>query len=330
MLTGGVDDQMSGEPLLRVLIGAHRLPASSDQPILIVEAEEDRVQRLRQQLSKEASHAPLQIHQAALAASSRELTWHRFNDDRLNGTLPLERLLHLYPNLLRVHQENLQAHTLAEVLAEWPAATESQRSIELILNQGDPIQALEGAGDWQQRIQVITLEAHQSQDPWLEGFKDWCQNHHYQPDAQQPFCWNRDPLAVELTGLSTELVSLRKQLEEAQQNLRKQMEEARQKGSRQERILEALRHVFPAQVYRERRPDLAAISNDALVDHFINHGIQEGTDLRPDNLTEELQQLREARQQEAARNALLERKMHDTAQQINLLKDMFIRLMANQ
>jgi hypothetical protein len=65
------------------------------------------------------------------------------------------------------------------------------------------------------------------------------------------------------------------------------------------------------------------------VDHFINNGIQEGTDLRFDAIAAELRQLRDARQQEAARNALLERKSQDTAQQIDLLKDMFTRLMAN-
>lgn len=309
---------MSGEPLLRVLIGAQRLPAPSDQPTLIVEAEAERVERLRQQLSRAAGQAPLQIQQGVLAASPGELTWHRFNDARLNGTVPLERLQQLYPNLKLVQEEQLQAQTLAEVLAQWPAAAEGQQAITLTLSQGDPIQVLEGAAAWQQRIQVISLQAPKTQDLWLQEWQAWCLHHGFKPDSQQPLRWNQDPLAAELGDLRREVDRLNQQLAEAQQ-----------RGSRLELTLEALQHVFPYPVYRERRPDLGEFANDALVDHFINNGIQEGTDLRFDSIAAELGQLRDARQQEAARNALLERKSQDTAQQIDLLKDMFTRLMAN-
>jgi cell division protein FtsB len=309
---------MSGEPLLRVLIGAQRLPAPSDQPTLIVEAEAERVERLRQQLSKGAGQAPIQIQQGVLAARPGELTWYRFNDARLNGTVPLERLQQLYPNLKLVQEEQLQAHTLAEVLAQWPAAAESQHAIALTLSQGDPIQVLEGAGTWQQRIQVISLQTPKTQDLWLHECQAWCLANGFKPESQQPLCWDLDPLATELRGLRSEVDQLNQQLAEAQQ-----------RGSRLERTQEALHHVFPYQAYRERRPDLGEFSNDALVDHFINNGIQEGTDLRFDAIAAELRQLRDARQQEAARNALLERKSQDTAQQIDLLKDMFTRLMAN-
>jgi hypothetical protein len=309
---------MPGEPLLRVLIGAQRLPAPGDQPTLIVEAEAERVERLRQQLSKQSGQAPLQVHQAALAASPGALTWYRFNDARLNGTVPLEQLQQPYPNLQLVREEQLQAHTLAEVLAQWPAAAASPQAIALTLSQGDPIQVLEGAGAWEQRIQVISLHFPKMQDLWLQQCQAWCQAHGFKPDAERALCWNQDPLAVELIGLGREV-----------DRLNQQLAEAKLRGSRLESTLEALHHVFPYQTYRERRPDLAAFTNDELVDHFLNTGIQEGTDLRFDAIAAELSQLGDARQQEAARNALLERKSQDTAQQIDLLKDMFTRLMAN-
>jgi hypothetical protein len=309
---------MAEEPLLRVLIGANRLPAPSNQPTLILEAEPDRVKRLQQQLSKDTSQPPYQIRQAALAASSGELSWYRFNDVRLNGTVAVERLQELYPNLLLVQEEQLQARTLAELLAEWPAAAEGQDSIVLTLNQGDPIQVLEGAGAWQERIQVIILQTPKTQDLWLQELQTWCQTHGFQPDSQQPLRWNLDAQAVELNGLQRQINDLIQQLAEAQQRL-----------TCLDRTQETLRHVFPYQAYRERRPDLAGLSNDELLDHFINNGMQEGTDLRFDVIASELSEIRQARHQEAARNALLERKTQDTAQQIDLLKDMFTRLMAN-
>jgi hypothetical protein len=237
---------------------------------------------------------------------------------RLNGTVAVERLQELYPNLLLVQEEQLQARTLAELLAEWPAAAEGQDSIVLTLNQGDPIQVLEGAGAWQERIQVIILQTPKTQDLWLQELQTWCQTHGFQPDSQQPLRWNLDAQAVELNGLQRQINDLIQQLAEAQQRL-----------TCLDRTQETLRHVFPYQAYRERRPDLAGLSNDELLDHFINNGMQEGTDLRFDVIASELSEIRQARHQEAARNALLERKTQDTAQQIDLLKDMFTRLMAN-
>jgi len=40
-----------------------------------------------------------------------------------------------------------------------------------------------------------------------------------------------------------------------------------------------LSHVFPYSIYRENRPDLAAFDDKQLVEHFVTHGINEGTDL---------------------------------------------------
>jgi regulator of replication initiation timing len=309
---------MAVEPLLRVLVGANRLPAPSGQPTLIVEADTDRVEKLRLQLTRGGNQAPCLIRQAVLAARPGQLTWYRYNDGRLNGTVPLALLQDDYPNLLLIQEDKLQAQTLADVLEEWPASAEGQPSIALTLSQGDPVDVLEGAGAWQQRIQQIVLQTPRAQELWLQPCQTWCLDHGFVTDPLQPLRWTLDPLSHELSSLRNEVGSIREQLTHA-------MDQA----NRLDITMNVLRHVFPYHSYSEKRPDLADLSDEALVDHFINNGYSEGTDLRFENFLCELRQLREKLDREAARNALLDRKSQDTAQQIDMLKDMFSRMMAN-
>jgi cell division protein FtsB len=69
------------------------------------------------------------------------------------------------------------------------------------------------------------------------------------------------------------------------------------------------------------------------VDHFVVHGIHEGINLQfsalESNLQSQLQQLRAEREAETARVELLQEKSRHTAQQLDLLKDLFARLMVN-
>jgi hypothetical protein len=315
---------MEGLNLLRVLIGPLRLTAELPQPTLLVEADADRLSAYRQQFAHWLSTGDLEFRQAVLAATANnEVSWYAYNDPRLNGVVPLERWQPLYPNLQLSGQTVLPAETLANILSNWPAAAEHNRELDLTIAQGDPLQVLAGAGSWLQRLRRIQVQGPRAAELWLNSLDPWLQNHGFRPDPHDPLIWTLDPLAAKLSQQQAELEALR---------LHQQQEQDSQ-AAREQQILSALRHVFPYTTYRQQRPDIASFSDEDLVDHFVMHGIHEGINLQfstlESTLQSQLQQLRAEREAETARVELLQEKSRHTAQQLDLLKDLFARLMVN-
>ncbi|TVS07683.1 MAG: hypothetical protein EA413_00490 [Cyanobium sp. PLM2.Bin73] len=311
---------MEGLDPLRVLIGATRLPSAEQQPTLVVDAEADRLERLRQQLGPRIGTGDVSFRQAVLGASPQAaLNWFRFNDARLNGVVPLERWQHAYPNLQLSGQEVLSAHTLEDILNDWPAAQDGQRGIDLTISQGDPIQALSGAGGWLHRLEHIQLQGPQAEALWREFCDAWLEQHGFRADPQKPLCWILDPMAAKAIRQQAEIETLRLQ---HQQDLL-------QHAKRQDELQAALSHVFPFATYRQQRPDIAGFNDRDLVDHFVGFGIHEGVNLQFSAVESELQQLRTDRAAENARIELLNEKTRHTAQQLDLLKDLIGRLMVN-
>lgn len=88
----------------------------------------------------------------------------------------------------------------------------------------------------------------------------------------------------------------------------------------------ALRQIFPYSIYRDLRPDLNSLNDQDLVDHFVNHGIREGVNLTPNAIEAELQQLRVSLDNANSVAELCRQKSSDTAAQLDLLKDLFVKL----
>ncbi|QVL52597.1 MAG: hypothetical protein KFB97_14585 [Cyanobium sp. M30B3] len=314
--------------LLRVLIGPRRFEDWNPQPTLVVEAETDRLAVLRQQFAHRLASGNLECRQAVLAATANsEVDWHTYNDPRLNGVVPLERWQPHYPNLQHSGHAIFPADTLANILSTWPAAADHNKELELSIGQGDPLQVLLGAGSWLQRLRRIQLQGPRAAELWRESIDSWLQDQGFRPDPHDPLIWNLDPLAVRLSQQQREFETLHLQYQEELQELAEQASKTK----------EALRQIFPYNVYKEKRPDLAAFTDHQLLDHFVNTGIHEGVNLQfsalENALQSQLQQLhaeREAeREAETARVELLQEKSRHTAQQLDLLKDLFARLMVN-
>jgi hypothetical protein len=268
---------------LRVLIGASRLPSGDGRPTLIVEAEAEHVEELRLRLSRSLSGGPFEVvHTVIVGESEAELAWFYYNDTRMNGPVELERWQRLYPNTVLDRQEARSGQTLAKILKAWPSAQDERLAIELTISQGDPIQALIGAGDWLLRIQHVQLQGPGAEALWGEACDDWLQKHGFRPDSQASLSWNMDPLASQLIRLKAD--------HKAQSSL--QQQEAQQRAMREKLILAALSHVFPYSVYRNKRPDLSDLKDDGLMRHFVNNGINEDVDLRFGILEAEIQQLK--------------------------------------
>lgn len=315
---------MEGLNLLRVLIGPLRLTAELPKPTLLVEADADRLSAYRQQFAHWLSTGDLEFRQTILAATANsDVCWYSYNDPRLNGVVPLERWLPLYPNLQLSGQTVLPAETLADILSTWPAAAEHNGELDLTIAQGDPLQVLAGAGRWLQRLRRIQVQGPRAAELWLGSLDPWLQEQGFRQDPHDPLIWTLDPLAAKLNQQQAEFEALR---------LHQQQEQDSQ-AAREQQLLSALRHVFPYTTYRQQRPDIASFSDEDLVDHFVVHGIHEGVNLQfsalEGTLQSQLQQLRAEREAETARVELLQEKSRHTAQQLDLLKDLFARLMVN-
>lgn len=312
---------MNDPSLIRVLVGASRLPTNQDQATMIVNAENEHIEELRLQLSRSHGGFPLLLSQAVLAASHHsEVIWFRYNDSRLNGVVSPERWKIEYPNIQLERQETLQATTLSQILSGWPAANEGNQGIEVTLAQGDPIEVLSGAGEWWQRIRRITLLGPKANILWKEACDAWLEQRGFRQDPQVPLSWMLDPLAAQLISQQAVIEALRQQ----------HQEDLKQHAKREQELLMALNHVFPYTAYREKRPDMVTYKDQDLVRHFVVHGIREGVDLTFSGVQNELQQLRAQRTHDAGRLELLESKTRQTAQHLELLKEMFARLMVNQ
>lgn len=328
--------------MLQVLVGASQLPVDEHQPILIIEAEEERLESLRLQLSRAQGCLPVKMVKGILAsATEAEVTWFRFNDKRMNGVLPLEQWQVAYPNIQLTSQETCQAQTLATILSSWPEAQDTQHDIYLMISQGSPIDVLNGSGEWLQRIKRVSIQSPQAKMLWMEACDSWMQQHGFRQDHEDPLTWNIDPLASELTHKQAEINALLQRHKEGQE----------QHAKREQELLAALIHVFPYSSYRDKRPDLVKFKDQELVNHFVSCGIREGVDLQFISVHRELQRLTDEKQrlldekqrlveekerqlveekdEEAAKLELLDNKMRQTAQQLEVLKELFARLMVN-
>jgi hypothetical protein len=311
---------MDDPSLLRVLVGASRLPADEHRPTLIVEAENDHIESLRLQLSRAQGSPQIIIKEAVLAsAPESQVTWFCYNDTRMNGIIPHERWQTEYPNIQLERQVSLQAKTLDQMLSEWTPAQDSQSRFELSISQGNPIDVLKGAGEWLQRLVRVRLQGPRVKTLWLEACDEWLQQHGFRLDPSAPISWSLEPLAAELIRKQAEIAALRQQ----------HLEKEDLHNKREQDLKAALSHVFPYATYRSKRPDLMKFKDPELVNHFVVYGLHEGVELQFSSTQREMQGIREEMAQQEARLSLLESKSRHTAQHLEMLKELFARLMVN-
>jgi chromosome segregation ATPase len=92
-------------------------------------------------------------------------------------------------------------------------------------------------------------------------------------------------------------------------------------------ILTAMTRIFPADYYRSQQPELAQVSDQDLIDHFIGHG--QSLELPPYHhvLQAELANLAQQRDEARAKLSLLEANFAQTTSEISTLKDLLSRLL---
>jgi len=94
-----------------------------------------------------------------------------------------------------------------------------------------------------------------------------------------------------------------------------------------DQVMKALLHVFPYEHYAEARPDLARMTNEERVIHFVRAGIHDGLSLECSMLCEKLEAMHvEKSKLLVARLSELEVLVSDYSARLSVLQDLFVRL----
>lgn len=280
--------------LLDVLVGSSQRLTEDSTPFLVVEAEPARIEELRQSLAASPSPVEVILHQAVLAATPQlDVAWYVFSDPRFNGVVPLERWREHYPNLMLQHVEKISSQTLAEILADSPAFADEQEAISLIIRQGDPVEVLKGAAHWLHRFCRIEVQGPKVEWLWLEGCGRWLEEQGFCREPDSACVWTLDPHSAKLLLKTKEIDDLKNQLAQQTQlaqQIQQQQQEIEHNHQQLQQAQEAFDLIFPYAAYREKRPDLAHLSDPELVAHFMAHGRHEGVHLDHESLHHEWQQ----------------------------------------
>lgn len=186
---------------LNVVIGAPSLITQLPEgPTLLVEAEGERLAAFSAAL--EHRQHPLHWHQAILAAEADTLlTWHRFSDRRLDGPLDQKGWQPHYPNVQLLASQSLVATRLETLLEDWPQVKDSSGTFQLLVRQGDPLAALQGAGPWLRRLERVELLGPRAAQIWGETMDAWLVARGFCREEGRLEAWRRDPLATRLLAL---------------------------------------------------------------------------------------------------------------------------------
>jgi hypothetical protein len=194
--TAVASDHGSGEEIT-VWVGvpglARGLPSSGS--LLVVEAEPQRAQELRQVLRDRPE--VLVCEEVLAAENEATVRWHRFNDTRLNGPSNLTIWQQNFPNLRQIDEEQRCGRRLGDLLDNWVPREGEQAlaPLHLVLRQGDPLAALDGLGPWISHLQTVQLML-----PWPEATMQlaeaWLAEQNFSQDPQTSAMWNRDPVAT--------------------------------------------------------------------------------------------------------------------------------------
>lgn len=143
--------------------------ARSGVPLLVVEPNPQRLERLQQDLELGAP-LPLTLRSELLAAEEGEQCWYRYNDPRHSGTTPPELLQARLPNLRLESLDLRPALPLSAVLERWRAERSAQGQPlpegngVLLLPLPEASAVLAGAGPWLEQLAAVFLHGPASEE----------------------------------------------------------------------------------------------------------------------------------------------------------------------
>ena len=299
---------------LNVFVGSpqllRRLP---DGPCLIIEADQQRLDQFRLQHPLEEHPFTVElIHGVVGKENAEELTWHCFNDARFNGPWPLSDWVALAPNLSAIGQCSFQPRSLVSFLDQSGLLGDQALPIKLWLRQGNPIEVLNSAGPYRQRLESILLRYPLLPDEQQIALEEalfqvglvlsdlddnaWIRQPLKLIELNQPACVNALRLLFDASAYRKLKPDLREwsdldllqhwldqvdssSLVDSMLNVRQSMPRQIDQIDDDDVVIQALSNLFPYGFYRDLRPDLAQLSDLDLIRHYCSVGCIEGVEL---------------------------------------------------
>ena len=106
-----------------------------------------------------------------------------------------------YPNVQLLATHSLAGTQLETLMEDWPQATASSGTFQLLVRQGDPLAALQGAGPWLRRLERVELLGPVAAQIWGETMDAWLVARGFCRQEGRQDAWRRDPLATRLLAL---------------------------------------------------------------------------------------------------------------------------------
>ena len=287
-----------------------RLP---DGPCLIIDADQQRLDQFRLQHPLEEHPFTVElIHGVVGTENAEELTWHRFNDARFNGPWPLSDWVALAPNLSAIGQCSFQPRSLASFLDQSGLLGDQALPIKLWLRQGNPIEVLNSAGPYRQRLESILLRYPLLPDEQQIALEEalfqvglvlsdlddnaWIRQPLKLIELNQPACVNALRLLFDASAYRKLKPDLREwsdldllqhwldqvdssSLVDSMLNVRQSMPRQIDQIDDDDVVIQALSNLFPYGFYRDLRPDLAQLSDLDLIRHYCSVCCIEGVEL---------------------------------------------------
>ena len=287
-----------------------RLP---DGPCLIIDADQQRLDQFRLPHPLEEHPFTVElIHGVVGKENAEELTWHCFNDARFNGPWPLSDWVALAPNLSAIGQCSFQPRSLASFLDQSGLLGDQALPIKLWLRQGNPIEVLNSAGPYRQRLESILLRYPLLPDEQQIALEEalfqvglvlsdlddnaWIRQPLKLIELNQPACVNALRLLFDASAYRKLKPDLREwsdldllqhwldqvdssSLVDSMLNVRQSMPRQIDQIDDDDVVIQALSNLFPYGFYRELRPDLAQLSDLDLIRHYCRDGSDEGVEL---------------------------------------------------
>jgi len=183
---------------ITVWVGApSKLSSLADPGLhLVVEADPARAQRCR---TAWPEHPGLVVCDQVLAPhSDAPVRWCLFNDGRLNGPLDQQVWQANYPNLHQVGEEQRLGCSLADLLTNVGRhlVDGPYIGLNLHLQQGDPLAALDGLGAWLEGLHIVDLALPSAATAlWAGPVGAWLEPRGFRACAGEAARWQRDAIA---------------------------------------------------------------------------------------------------------------------------------------
>ena len=184
---------------------------SFDGLVLVIEADTLKSNRFYSDLCSFDAHTLL--YQEVLSSRRGDIIhWLTFNDGRFNGTVSEKTLRSVHPNLRKTGDEVRIGSLLCDVLdiAGLHLAEGSLTPWTLCLNEGDPLAAIEGLGDWMYSLHSVHLSMPRALSAyWMPALSSKLESLNFtQVCSAEDCCWQRD-LALSMRLLYNDNQKLR-------------------------------------------------------------------------------------------------------------------------